>query len=546
MSRDNHLLYGTYVGLVLDSQDPDDLGRVKLIVPGKTGPLFKGWNDRLDDISFKTASSDPFSPDVLDRLLGVLPWARPCTPVWGGGTGAPVATDTQKATTIPTDQALHASSNAGSNAAPTPGVLAKTGNSGHSTGAHLDVRWGDKNPIATADADKYLLIDGKAPSDFGVSSGYGATEGFRSSPHKGIDFRTPEGSSIQLQNGATYAGTFTDPNGGGTVVRINTPQGVMSLLHLTPGSVNPEYGSEDPPQSVQAANADNRKVSDDGVNNKEGTFNGNEDPIGSGSACAGNSNGSPMSLSEAKALSVAQNREMDSKGMTIASNNGVMDEASFKSYAAERMKCSPLLSANLNPSEAAKYGVSNTKDPNQWADFMWRLALAEQGGKVAASGADTVNDPGGSWGAWSTSVNDTSVYAGYSGMGVNDLQSRPELAANTAISMAESQIIRNNSIDGLDHAVTSQGSFAGTTMARMRGEGAPLTAASSGALVQRTTNQGMNAYGSANMSRYGAPVGVFSLPAVGSKVWVMFEGGSSQRPIYIGQVYEPANIRANG
>jgi len=542
MSRDSHLLYGTYVGLVLDAQDPDGLGRVKLIVPGKTGPLFKGWNDKLDDISFKTASSDPFSPDVLDRVLGVLPWARPSTPVWGGGTGAPVATDTQQATTIPTDRAL----GSGSNAGVTPGVLAKTGNSGRSTGPHLDVRWGDKRPISANDANKYLLIDGKSPSSFGVSSAYGATESFRKSPHKGIDFRTPTGSSIQLQNGATYVGTFEDSGGGGTVVRINTPEGVMSLLHLNPGTVNTNYGNDNSAQSLQAVNGDNRGVSDDGVNNKEGTFNGNEDPIGSGSACAGNSSGSPMSLSEAKALSVAQNREMDSKGMTIASNNGVMDEASFKSYAVERMKCSPLLSANLNPSEAAKYGVSNTKDPNQWADFMWRLALAEQGGKVAASGADTVNDPGGSWGAWSTSVLDTSVYAGYSGMGVNDLQSRPELAANTAISMAEIQITRNNSIDGLDNTVTKRGSFAGTTMARMRGEGAPLTAASSGALVQRTTNQGMNAYGSVNMSRYGAPVGVFSTPAVGSKVWVTFEGGSSQRPIYMGQVYEPSNIGAHG
>jgi uncharacterized protein involved in type VI secretion and phage assembly len=47
------------------------------------------------------------------------------------------------------------------------------------------------------------------------------------------------------------------------------------------------------------------------------------------------------------------------------------------------------------------------------------------------------------------------------------------------------------------------------------------------------------------MSRYGAPIGNFSIPAAGSKVWVIFEHGSPQRPVYIGQVYEPSNIQAH-
>jgi hypothetical protein len=65
-------------------------------------------------------------------------------------------------------------------------------------------------------------------------------------------------------------------------------------------------------------------------------------------------------------------------------------------------------------------------------------------------------------------------------------------------------------------------------------------------MVQRTTNQGVNAYANLNVGRSGAPVGFFSIPAVGSKVWVMFEGGSPQRPIYMGQVYDPSNIQAVG
>ena len=62
MAHPDQLLVGTYVGLVLETQDPEGLGRVKLIVPGRTGPLFKGWNDQTNDISFKSVQNNPFSP----------------------------------------------------------------------------------------------------------------------------------------------------------------------------------------------------------------------------------------------------------------------------------------------------------------------------------------------------------------------------------------------------------------------------------------------------------------------------------------------------
>ena len=403
MAHQDQLLIGTYVGLVLETQDPEGLGRVKLIVPGKTGPLFKGWNDQTDDISFTSVQSNPFSPEVLERLLGVLPWARPSTPIVGGGTGSPVNTSTGSPTSIPTDQTI-------------------------------------------------------AP-----------------------DTGTPDKST------------------------------------------------------------DNRIVADHGINNTQGTF-GNAKPAG-GNDCAG-TGGQPLNLAQCKQLSVAANQRMDASQQTIAVNNGVMNEASFKSYAVQRLQCSPLLSANIDPAEAKIYGVNDTHSADQWADFAWRTALAEQGGRVAASGPDTTHDAGGSWGAWSTSVRDTSVYAGYSGKTVNDLQTNPQLAANTAISQIESEVCRNNTISGMNYSVTTQGSYNHHTLEALAGKNGPLVAAKSGALVQRTTSMGQDAMGSVNMSRYGSPIGNFSIPAAGSKVWVVFEGGNPSRPVYIGQVYEPSNIRS--
>jgi hypothetical protein len=177
---------------------------------------------------------------------------------------------------------------------------------------------------------------------------------------------------------------------------------------------------------------------------------------------------------------------------------------------------------------------------------MWRTALAERAGKVSAAGEyDSTHDEGGSWGAFSVSQNDTKVYGGYSGKSVNDIETNPEFSANVAMSLVENEVCRNNTVSGLDHSVTLKGSFAHNTMEALAGRRGQLTAAKSGALVQRTTNLGQNAYGSANMSRYGAPIGNFSIPAAGSKVWVIFEHGSPQRPVYIGQVYEPSNIQAH-
>jgi hypothetical protein len=60
--------------------------------------------------------------------------------------------------------------------------------------------------------------------------------------------------------------------------------------------------------------------------------------------------------------------------------------------------------------------------------------------------------------------------------------------------------------------------------------------------VFRTTAMGVAAVGSVNGSRPGGPMGVFSTPHIGAKVWVFFLGGNVQRPVYFANVHEPSNI----
>jgi phage protein D len=128
------------------------------------------------------------------------------------------------------------SSGGGGAAGTTRGVIAKTGHTGDSTGPHLDIRWTDGRRITAADADRYIRINGRPPSSFGVTSGYGPRALFGRSFHAGMDFGTPSGSSITLINGARYVRNLGYTGAGGYAVEIATPQGNMRLLHLQAGS----------------------------------------------------------------------------------------------------------------------------------------------------------------------------------------------------------------------------------------------------------------------------------------------------------------------
>jgi tape measure domain-containing protein len=119
----------------------------------------------------------------------------------------------------------------------TTGIVARTGSTGDSTGPHLDLRWGDGRPITKADADKYFLVNGRAPSSFGVTSPYGPRNLFGRSFHSGIDFGTPAGSGLSLKGGATFGRNLGNTGAGGYAIEVMTPQGTMRALHLMAGSV---------------------------------------------------------------------------------------------------------------------------------------------------------------------------------------------------------------------------------------------------------------------------------------------------------------------
>jgi tape measure domain-containing protein len=123
------------------------------------------------------------------------------------------------------------------------GIIARTGSTGQSTGPHLDARWADGRRITAADADRYLSVNGRSPSSFGVTSGYGPRNLFGRSFHRGIDFGTPSGSGVSLKGGASLLRDLGFTGAGGFAVEIDTPEGRMRLLHLQGGSAARPVGS---------------------------------------------------------------------------------------------------------------------------------------------------------------------------------------------------------------------------------------------------------------------------------------------------------------
>ena len=94
-----------------------------------------------------------------------------------------------------------------------------TGNTGKSTGSHLDFRIWDVEKGAYTDPTAFtnvMTVGGKSLTDqFGVTSGYGMrthpTDGGQKM-HHGIDYGTPDNTQVDIDG--TFLTTFNDAGGG--------------------------------------------------------------------------------------------------------------------------------------------------------------------------------------------------------------------------------------------------------------------------------------------------------------------------------------------
>lgn len=76
--------YGNYLGIVVNTNDPENRNRIQVWVPNLTNTLYTNWNSDLTNktLEYNFDDSDP----VFIRLKNSLPWAECASPLIGGGT----------------------------------------------------------------------------------------------------------------------------------------------------------------------------------------------------------------------------------------------------------------------------------------------------------------------------------------------------------------------------------------------------------------------------------------------------------------------------
>ena len=77
--------YGQYLGIVIQNNDPEKRGRVKVFVPHVSTTIYDKWNKLAKDRNFVFPGKDnPDLNSITDDLKAVLPWAECAAPLFGG------------------------------------------------------------------------------------------------------------------------------------------------------------------------------------------------------------------------------------------------------------------------------------------------------------------------------------------------------------------------------------------------------------------------------------------------------------------------------
>tara|TARA_B100001123_G_C15335912_1_gene1032817 strand:+ start:1439 stop:3880 length:2442 start_codon:yes stop_codon:yes gene_type:complete len=92
---------GNYIGIVVQNNDPDKRGRVKVFVPDISATVYENWNKKIEDKYFKFIGTNVESPltDIIDDLQKILPWAECAAPLAGASSSGRYHAHSKIATT---------------------------------------------------------------------------------------------------------------------------------------------------------------------------------------------------------------------------------------------------------------------------------------------------------------------------------------------------------------------------------------------------------------------------------------------------------------
>ena len=95
---------GMYLGMVIQNNDPEKRGRVKVWVPHISATVYSNWNQTFSDLAdkhvvFPDAATNPDLDKILPYLKATLPWAETAMPLFGGSASGRYNAFTKKGTT---------------------------------------------------------------------------------------------------------------------------------------------------------------------------------------------------------------------------------------------------------------------------------------------------------------------------------------------------------------------------------------------------------------------------------------------------------------
>jgi len=84
-SNESEKYFGNHLGIVIQNNDPDKGGKIKIWVPHISPTVYKNWDENNKDKSFKFIGKniDSDITDIIEDLKAVVPWAECASPLVG-------------------------------------------------------------------------------------------------------------------------------------------------------------------------------------------------------------------------------------------------------------------------------------------------------------------------------------------------------------------------------------------------------------------------------------------------------------------------------
>jgi lysozyme len=510
-----------YIGLVVNNKDPKNRGRVQVFVPHITNTLYQNWNNKTEDIRFRTLDSGVFNSEITQRLIDVLPWSNVAMPFFGGGTGAPINQSTNEPTPIPTDPVVSA-----------PGEYMV------SSGGFSDIQIPLKNlhENRTVDVNRLNPTVKKKASEFittfpnavitsaaegSPSSGIHSSPNSRHYPENGASALDIRSRLVDDETKAKYVRWFANngasnifwegdhlhvdwsgsQNGSTNIKAIGTSE--PSWFSAVKNDINNSNSNSTPTSSSTIATIPKK----DGLNNHDGQV--------SNSVQSNTNNGS---LYSNNLLTFIKEREgYSAKAYNDGEDNGVPrysigygtvakspTETIDKTEAESRLRNEIDQSANLTNKALAERGITNLTQSQKEAlmSFTYNLGPGE---------VNQLLDSEGGRKDWKTISEAIPLYNKAGGKVLDGLTARRGAEVYYANTNGQGGYVPDNSNKDPQKLNMVTSSF-----------------------------QNVNA-GDKTVGMSGGGMGMFSVPHIGSKAYVMFLDGNPMKPIIVGCYQEPSN-----